>query len=369
MLLPPCGGLEEYAAVDEVGDVAVGRILRAFGELRPLRRGELALEPVDQSAQDVPLPVVERLAAVRRPEPGLRPHGRQGRLRALEGTVEAVEEPGNPGGDLQGALLGPLEDLVIALALDPDLGRHAVEALRSLIRAREGQVGDGAGDPPVAVVEGVDRHEPEVCEGGLEDGIDRRRPFEPAEESRHLQIDPAGLRGLEVDPFLADRPRDDLHRARAVVPPGADPDPVDAASSGGEQRRVPAEQSFSCERGPIVLRGVERHLDDALDVPVRRQEGADVHPQAAREGGSDLLPVEGLSLDLARLEDVLGERVERGLLAEPEAEAFHPPDEPPLPMPHCGEPIRDPGPVPAEPGPIGLPVDVQGYSPHRMRKS
>ena len=99
------------------------------------------------------------------PEPGFPEHARQGRLRAVEGAVQAAEEPLHPRRDVEVALLGRFQDVVIVVPLQPDLGRHAVEAFRALLGARERQVGDRAGDAPVAVVERVDGHEPEMRRG------------------------------------------------------------------------------------------------------------------------------------------------------------------------------------------------------------
>ncbi len=70
--------LRQDAPFDQVVDVAVGRVLGAFGQLRPFRRGELALEPVQQPVDDLPLPVVERLPGVDFPEPGFPEDARQG---------------------------------------------------------------------------------------------------------------------------------------------------------------------------------------------------------------------------------------------------------------------------------------------------
>ena len=80
----------------------------------------------------------------------------------------------------------------------------------------------------------------------------------------------------------------------------------------------------------IVLRGVEHHLDDALDIAIGGRQGADVHAEAARDRGADLLAIEHFAFDLARLEDVLGQRREHGLGAQRKAERFHAPDQPPL---------------------------------------
>ena len=73
------------------------------------------------------------------------------------------------------ALLRRFKNVVVIVALLPDLRRHAVEALRAFFGPRQRHVRDGARDAPVAVVEGVDGDKPEVRERGFEDGIGIRR--------------------------------------------------------------------------------------------------------------------------------------------------------------------------------------------------
>ena len=192
---PASGGiLRKDATFDQVVDVAAGGILRALGEFRPLGRGELALEPIEQAVDDFLLPLVERLPGVRFPEPGFPKHAREGGLRSVEGAVEAAEEPLHPCCDIQRTLLGLFQDVVIVASFQSDLGRHAVEAFRALLGTCQGQIGDGAGDAPVPVVEGVDGDEPEMCLGGFEYWVDRRGAVEPFEELRHLRRKPVGWR-------------------------------------------------------------------------------------------------------------------------------------------------------------------------------
>ena len=67
--------------------------------------------------------------------------------------------------------LGAFHDGVEVRALPPDLAGHTVEPLGRSFRAREGLVGDGAGDPSVAVevdarIEGDDHSMSAACGGG-----------------------------------------------------------------------------------------------------------------------------------------------------------------------------------------------------------
>lgn len=76
------------------------------------------------------------------PEAGLFEDAAQSRLRSVDGASETVEEPFHPQGYVQGASLGPLQDVVIGVALLADLGGQAVKALRAILGARESHVGD-----------------------------------------------------------------------------------------------------------------------------------------------------------------------------------------------------------------------------------
>ena len=109
---------------------------------------------------------------------------------AFEGTVQAAEKPLHPCGNVERALLGLLQDAVIIVSFDLDLGGHAVEPFRALLRACKRQVGDCTGDSTVAIIERVDGHEPEMGQRGFDHGIVRARPVEPDQKLRHLGRDP-----------------------------------------------------------------------------------------------------------------------------------------------------------------------------------
>ena len=85
-------------------------------------------------------------------------------FRAIEGAIEAVQKPFHPGRNIEVAFLRRFQNVVVGVALLPDLRGHAVEALRAVFRAREGHIGDGARDASVAVIERVDGHEPQMGE-------------------------------------------------------------------------------------------------------------------------------------------------------------------------------------------------------------
>src|SRR5579871_170722 len=131
---------------------------------------------------------------------------------------------------------------------------------------------------------------------------------------------------------------------------------------------MPAEQALGCKRLGVFFGRVEHHLDDALDVTVGRSEPADIHAEAARERGAHLTLVEDFALDLARLQDFLGERLKGRLSLQPEAKRLHPSDQAPLAVTDRGESVREAFMGPAKLGPAGQLVDVSEHSPHLMRR-
>ena len=59
---------------------------------------------------------------------------------------------------------------------------------------------------------------------------------------------------------------DNLHRAVRVIAQCGDPDACHASVAGGKECRVPAEQAVRGEGRIAVPRGVQYHLDHAVDV-------------------------------------------------------------------------------------------------------
>jgi hypothetical protein len=229
-------------------------------------------------------------------------------LRLIDGAMEGVEEPGEPLGDVHRPLLGPLQDVVVGLAFALDLRRQTVEALRAAVGARQQQITDGPGDTAIAVVERVQvtNHRwprPALSSGGSFDGA-----IQPVEEAAGFGLQAIGGRRLEMHPLAADGAGHHLHRATGIVAPAADLDLGKAGVAGGKQRGMPAEQPLPRHRRMAVGRGIEHHLDHAFDVPIHRGQGADVHAQPAGDGRAHGFDVELLTLDLAGLDHVLGER-------------------------------------------------------------
>ena len=117
----------------------------------------------------------------------------------------------------------------------------------------------------------------------------------------------------------------------------------------------------------IFLRGVEHHLHHALHVALGSRQRADVDAQAPGDRGADLFLVENLALDLACLENVLGQGLQDGFRPQLKAKALHTPDQSPLPMAHRGQRLGQSLLAPAECRPVCSLVDVRGHSPHLLR--
>lgn len=79
-----------------------------------------------------------------------------------------------------------------------------------------------------------------------------------------------GFRRFEMDVLLSEGTGDDRHRSCAVVPPSPRPALRHPATAGRKQGRMPREQALGGEGLVIVACRVKHHLDDALDVAVRR---------------------------------------------------------------------------------------------------
>ena len=84
-----------------------------------------------------------------------------------------------------------------------------------------------------------------------------------------------------MDALAADRARDDLHRSVCVVAPFTNVDPAYAAIARREQGGVPREQPLFGQGRSVVPGGIERHLDDAVDIAIRYRQAAGIQSEAA----------------------------------------------------------------------------------------
>jgi len=119
-------------------------------------------------------------------------------LRLVDGSMQRVEKPSEPLGDIKRRLLGALQDVVVRVALPLDLRRQTVEALGTSIGAGQEQVADRAGDAAIAIVERMQSDEPQVGESR----VDQRRlvgnGVRPLEKSAGLGLQSIGWRSFEM---------------------------------------------------------------------------------------------------------------------------------------------------------------------------
>ena len=171
-----------------------------------------------------------------------------------------------------------------------------------------------------------------------------------------------------MDLLLADRTRDDLHRAVAVIAPPADRYAPHAAAPCREQAGVPAEQPLFRQLLVIVPRCVEHHLDDAFHVTVGRRKAADIQAQAARDRGTDGRRIKVLSFYSARFDDIFSKRPQHRLFLQTEPQRLHLAQQAALPVAHLRQQAGKRLAVPVKFRPIGLFVDVHAHSPQIMRR-
>ena len=121
----------------------------------------------------------------------------------FDGSSKTFQEPNQPVRDVQIAFLRSFERGVVLGPLLADLRTHAVEPLRYAVGTRQRHVGYGPCDPPIAIVEGMDRDEPKMSECGLEHIVRAVRRVEPFQEGLHFGFEPVCRRSLEVHALLS----------------------------------------------------------------------------------------------------------------------------------------------------------------------
>src|SRR5260370_4136592 len=171
-----------------------------------------------------------------------------------------------------------------------------------------------------------------------------------------------------MDALAAKGTGDDLHWSGFFVAPCASDNFSHTASPCREERCVPGEQPVLRKLFFVLLRSVEHHLDHTFDVAVGGRQRCHVASKTARDRGPHLILVEDFALDLARLENILGQGLEHGLLTEGKSKLKHPAYKSALAMPDCrklpGEAVL----IPLEFGPIRQFVDISSHSPHLLRR-
>lgn len=124
---------------------------------------------------------------------------------------------------------------------------------------------------------------------------------------------------------------------------------------------MPAEEPVGAKRCGEALRGVQHHLDHALDIAVSGLGAARIQAEPPRNRRAHLIGIEVLALDLAGLEDIQRQRLKLSLFLEIEPQPFHPAQQPTLPVPDLGQRHGQSFPVPVEPRPVRQLVDIAGH--------
>src|SRR5580704_395034 len=102
-------------------------------------------------------------------------------------------------------------------------------------------------------------------DGRLQDRINIGLGVEPAQKVLHFALEQPCRRRLKVNAFTIRWTGHDLHRSRFVVAPGAVGNSAHPAASRWKESRMPAEYPLVVKRRFVFFRGVEDHLDNALD--------------------------------------------------------------------------------------------------------
>ena len=135
----------QNAVCHEFKNVAQCGVLGALRHLGPFRRCQFTFDPVKQLIQDQTLAVIKRCSSVRFPEAGPLEHDCKCALHAVKCVVQAIEKPFQPCRNVKRSFLCLLQTTIIGVPFVPYLCRHAVEALRTLLRPGEHHVGESTG--------------------------------------------------------------------------------------------------------------------------------------------------------------------------------------------------------------------------------
>jgi len=100
---------------------------------------------------------------------------------------------------------------------------------------------------------------------------------------------------------------------------------------------VPTEEAIIRERRLEVLSGIERHLDDALDLSPWLGKTCNIEPQPPGDRRTDLFAVEGFPFNCRGVDDFTRQHRKVRLRTKLETQGFHFPEVLPLLVAHCGK--------------------------------
>ena len=225
---------DEDSPFHQQHDVAQCRVLRALRQRRLLRVVSLPSKPSSSRL------ITSRWRSFRGTSRRLLPEPRLGQdraercLRAIDRTSEATQEPLHPRRDVQRRSLCLLEDVVVvACALAgsaPTCCRTVAELPSELARAMSA-IARAMRPLPSSNGWIVTNQR---CASAALSTASMSRAIEPLKERRISSFERSRRGASKCTRSRADRPRHDLHRRGAVVPPRADADSLHAAPARRE---------------------------------------------------------------------------------------------------------------------------------------
>src|SRR5260370_18740164 len=133
-------------------------------------------------------------------------------LGAAKGAVKTAKKPLQPRRNIEFSLLRGLKNIVIGFSLLSNLSGHAVEALSAFLRPCKRHIRNRAGNTAVALVEGMDRDEPQINHARFEHGVYVVGVIEPVDKGVHFLIERSCLGRLVMNALATNGSGDDLHR-------------------------------------------------------------------------------------------------------------------------------------------------------------
>src|SRR5450830_977396 len=260
----------EAAFLQKIRQMTGCRRLTDFGDCLVLRSIDATLEPsltaIEQPVDNFELFRRELKMAMLLPIPCLDQYPVDVGLGLLQAAQQSFQEPLQPRGDIQRVLLAGLEYFVIALPVFENARGHRIEPNRLLFALRQCQIGEGAGQATIAIIEWMQGHEPEMRNAGTQQWVECRiclTGVEPVDKRHQLFVEPGPRWCLEMHDRSIQTSGDHLHRL--VTAQHADTDfRCQRAFVGLEKQCVPIQQALKAQRRLVVLRCVQQQFRQAL---------------------------------------------------------------------------------------------------------
>src|SRR5690606_18982206 len=123
------------------------------------------------------------------PEPGFRQHTLDTQQRLLQGFFQRIEEPLEPWGDIELTTLRSFKMVIVGIATRHDRRTQRIETHRLLLCLRQRTISHRTGHAPIAIVEGMQRDQPQVRYACTQQRIQAsRRMIEPGNKLIELTL-------------------------------------------------------------------------------------------------------------------------------------------------------------------------------------